>query len=97
MAVLCRRRKYRIRCNSLHPDGILTPMTTAGLRIIDDTYNANPTSMCAAVDILAAFSGRVEEINEKDVLVGNRHQPVQPVGVGANPTVCAPAQRRVCG
>ena len=33
-------------------------VTAAGLRIIDDTYNANPTSMCAAVDILAAFSGR---------------------------------------
>lgn len=33
-------------------------LTATGLRIIDDTYNANPTSMCAAVDILAAFSGR---------------------------------------
>lgn len=33
-------------------------VTGTGLRIIDDTYNANPTSMCAAVDILAAFSGR---------------------------------------
>ena len=33
-------------------------LTGDGLRIIDDTYNANPTSMCAAVDILAAFSGR---------------------------------------
>ena len=33
-------------------------VTSTGLRIIDDTYNANPTSMCAAVDILAAFSGR---------------------------------------
>lgn len=29
-----------------------------GLRVIDDSYNANPLSMCAAVDILAAFSGR---------------------------------------
>ncbi|WP_406227409.1 UDP-N-acetylmuramoyl-tripeptide--D-alanyl-D-alanine ligase [Pseudomonas siliginis] len=29
-----------------------------GMRVIDDTYNANPTSMCAAVDILASFSGR---------------------------------------
>jgi UDP-N-acetylmuramoyl-tripeptide--D-alanyl-D-alanine ligase len=28
------------------------------MRVIDDTYNANPTSMCAAVDILAGFSGR---------------------------------------
>lgn len=26
-----------------------------GMRVIDDTYNANPTSMCAAVDILAGF------------------------------------------
>ncbi len=26
--------------------------------MIDDTYNANPTSICAAVDILADFSGR---------------------------------------
>lgn len=33
-------------------------LSTGGLRIIDDTYNANPTSMCAAVDILAGFSGR---------------------------------------
>jgi UDP-N-acetylmuramoyl-tripeptide--D-alanyl-D-alanine ligase len=29
-----------------------------GLRVIDDSYNANPLSMCAAVDILAGFSGR---------------------------------------
>lgn len=29
VAALCRRRKYRIRCNSLHPDGVLTPMSSA--------------------------------------------------------------------
>ncbi len=29
-----------------------------GIRVIDDTYNANPASICAAVDILAGFSGR---------------------------------------
>ncbi|WP_407312144.1 UDP-N-acetylmuramoyl-tripeptide--D-alanyl-D-alanine ligase [Pseudomonas sp. nanlin1] len=29
-----------------------------GARVIDDTYNANPSSICAAVDILAGFSGR---------------------------------------
>src|SRR5476649_598218 len=33
-------------------------LATNGMRVIDDTYNANPTSMCAAVDILAGFSGR---------------------------------------
>ncbi|HLV17210.1 MAG TPA: UDP-N-acetylmuramoyl-tripeptide--D-alanyl-D-alanine ligase [Pseudomonas sp.] len=30
----------------------------SGLRVIDDSYNANPLSMCAAVDILAGFPGR---------------------------------------
>jgi UDP-N-acetylmuramoyl-tripeptide--D-alanyl-D-alanine ligase len=29
-----------------------------GVRVIDDTYNANPTSVNAAVDILAGFTGR---------------------------------------
>ena len=33
-------------------------LASNGLRVIDDSYNANPLSMCAAVDILAAFSGR---------------------------------------
>ena len=33
-------------------------LTPGGLRVIDDSYNANPLSMCAAVDILAGFSGR---------------------------------------
>lgn len=29
-----------------------------GVRVIDDSYNANPVSVCAAIDILAGFSGR---------------------------------------
>lgn len=33
-------------------------LASNGMRVIDDSYNANPTSMCAAVDILAGFSGR---------------------------------------
>jgi UDP-N-acetylmuramoyl-tripeptide--D-alanyl-D-alanine ligase len=33
-------------------------LAKAGMRVIDDTYNANPSSMCAAIDILAGFSGR---------------------------------------
>ncbi|MCG4451932.1 UDP-N-acetylmuramoyl-tripeptide--D-alanyl-D-alanine ligase [Pseudomonas sp. MMS21-TM103] len=33
-------------------------LATNGVRVIDDSYNANPASMCAAVDILAGFSGR---------------------------------------
>lgn len=30
----------------------------SGVRLIDDSYNANPASICAATDVLAAFSGR---------------------------------------
>jgi len=33
-------------------------LATNGVRVIDDSYNANPLSMCAAVDILAGISGR---------------------------------------
>lgn len=33
-------------------------LSSKGLRVIDDTYNANPTSVNAAVDILAGFAGR---------------------------------------
>ncbi|WAJ36689.1 UDP-N-acetylmuramoyl-tripeptide--D-alanyl-D-alanine ligase [Pseudomonas sp. GOM7] len=33
-------------------------LAPSGVRVIDDSYNANPVSMCAAVDILAGFSGR---------------------------------------
>lgn len=29
-----------------------------GLRVIDDSYNANPAAVCAAIDLLAGFSGR---------------------------------------
>jgi UDP-N-acetylmuramoyl-tripeptide--D-alanyl-D-alanine ligase len=33
-------------------------LTASGLRVIDDSYNANPASVCAAIDILAGFPGR---------------------------------------
>ncbi|GAB3475596.1 UDP-N-acetylmuramoyl-tripeptide--D-alanyl-D-alanine ligase [Azotobacter salinestris] len=33
-------------------------LAPSGVRVIDDSYNANPASMCAAIDILAGFSGR---------------------------------------
>lgn len=31
---------------------------SSGTRLIDDTYNANPASICAAVDVLTGFAGR---------------------------------------
>jgi len=33
-------------------------LASNGIRVIDDSYNANPTSVAAAVDILAGFPGR---------------------------------------
>ncbi|MGE6993046.1 UDP-N-acetylmuramoyl-tripeptide--D-alanyl-D-alanine ligase [Pseudomonas sp. NPDC047961] len=33
-------------------------MLSNGVRLIDDTYNANPASVCAAIDVLAGFAGR---------------------------------------
>jgi UDP-N-acetylmuramoyl-tripeptide--D-alanyl-D-alanine ligase len=33
-------------------------LASNGVRVIDDSYNANPASICAAIDILAGFSGR---------------------------------------
>lgn len=33
-------------------------LTPNGACVIDDTYNANPSSVCAAIDILAGFNGR---------------------------------------
>ena len=59
VAVHCRRRKYRIRCNSLHPDGILTPMTTATLPAGLDPWSlsidADPMGrMCLPEDVAAS-------------------------------------------
>ncbi len=36
---------------------LTTLKSEAGYRVIDDTYNANPFSMAAAIDVLADFSG----------------------------------------
>ncbi len=33
-------------------------MLANGVRLIDDTYNANPASICAAIDVLTSFAGR---------------------------------------
>ncbi|MGU7768852.1 SDR family oxidoreductase [Burkholderia sp. MR1-5-21] len=40
IAAYCKQQGYRIRCNSIHPDGIFTPMTAAFFGDADDTRRA---------------------------------------------------------
>jgi len=55
VAVHCRSAGYRIRCNSIHPDGVLTPMTLPLLGDPDPltvSYDADPTSrFCLTSDV----------------------------------------------
>jgi UDP-N-acetylmuramoyl-tripeptide--D-alanyl-D-alanine ligase len=61
-------------------------LASNGVRVIDDTYNANPTSMCAAIDILAGFSGRtvlvLGDIGELGAWAEAGHRQVGEYAVG---------------
>ena len=58
----------------------------SGLRVIDDSYNANPTSVCAAIDILAGFPGRrvlvLGDIGELGAWAEQGHRQVGSYAVG---------------
>lgn len=69
VAVDCRRKRYRIRCNSVHPDGVLTAMTRAVypegvdpemLTIDKDPMNraCRPEDVAAGVAYLASDEAR---------------------------------------
>ena len=55
VAVHCKRSGYRIRCNSIHPDGIWTPMTQAMMPGLDPAtlgIGADPMArMCDPMDV----------------------------------------------
>ncbi|BAN50098.1 glucose 1-dehydrogenase [Metapseudomonas resinovorans] len=55
VALHCKQEGYRIRCNSVHPDGINTPMTQAlmgGQAIAQELLDQDPKNrMCAPRDI----------------------------------------------
>jgi 3(or 17)beta-hydroxysteroid dehydrogenase len=55
VAIHCKRSGYRIRCNSIHPDGIWTPMTQAMLPNVDPAtlgIGSDPMArMCDPMDV----------------------------------------------
>jgi 3(or 17)beta-hydroxysteroid dehydrogenase len=55
IALHCKQQGYRIRCNSVHPDGVNTPMTQAlagGQPIPQEVLDQDPMNrMCAPLDI----------------------------------------------
>jgi 3(or 17)beta-hydroxysteroid dehydrogenase len=55
VAAHCKRSEYKIRCNSIHPDGIWTPMTQALVPDLDPValgIGSNPMArMCDAQDV----------------------------------------------
>ncbi|WP_415764587.1 glucose 1-dehydrogenase [Pseudomonas sp. ZB1P45] len=55
IALHCKQQGYRIRCNSVHPDGVNTPMTqalTGGQPIPQESLDQDPMNrMCAPRDI----------------------------------------------
>ncbi len=61
VAAHCRQQKYRVRCNSVHPDGVLTPMTRAsypeGIDPVNFTIDKDPMNrMCQPEDVAAAVA-----------------------------------------
>ncbi|WP_137885786.1 glucose 1-dehydrogenase [Pseudomonas sp. 2FE] len=79
VALHCKQQGYRIRCNSVHPDGINTPMTqalTGGQPIPQETLDADPMNrMCAPQDIanvvLFLASNESRFINGAEIRVDN--------------------------
>lgn len=61
-------------------------LASNGMRVIDDTYNANPSSICAAIDLLSGFSGRtvlvLGDIGELGEWAEQGHREVGTYAVG---------------
>ncbi|HLV17942.1 MAG TPA: SDR family oxidoreductase [Pseudomonas sp.] len=60
IATHCRRQRYRVRCNSVHPDGVMTPMTAAtypaGVEPADYTIRQDPMHrLCLPEDVASGI------------------------------------------
>lgn len=79
VALHCKQQGYRIRCNSVHPDGINTPMTqalTGGQPIPQEALDQDPMNrMCAPQDIASVVlflaSDESRFINGAEIRVDN--------------------------
>lgn len=92
VALYCRERRNGIRCNSIHPDGVKTPMVfkvatgaeTATREEIESlSTEANP--MCEPEDIAALVvylaSDESRFVNAAEMLIDNAATATPPVGV----------------
>lgn len=92
VALYCRERRNGIRCNSIHPDGVKTPMVykvatgqeTASREEIESlSTEANP--MCEPEDIAALVlylaSDESSFVNAAEMLIDNAATATPPVGV----------------
>jgi 3(or 17)beta-hydroxysteroid dehydrogenase len=81
VAVHCRSAGYRIRCNSIHPDGVITPMTLPLMGNPDPAtinYDADPTSrFCDPGDVaklvLFLISDESRFINGAQMRISNAY------------------------
>ncbi|RJG13404.1 glucose 1-dehydrogenase [Pseudomonas cavernicola] len=79
VALHCKQQGYRIRCNSVHPDGINTPMTQAlagGQPIPQEILDQDPMNrMCAPQDIASVVlflaSDESRFVNGAEIRVDN--------------------------
>ncbi len=81
VAVHCRSCGYRVRCNSIHPDGVITPMTLPLMGNPDPAtinYDADPTSrFCDPSDVanlvLFLISDESRFINGAQMRISNAY------------------------
>ena len=82
VAVYCRERKNRVRCNSVHPDGVRTPMVVKvatgrdeASRAEIDAITGKSSRFCEAEDVAAVVlflaSDDSRHVNGAEILVDN--------------------------
>jgi 3(or 17)beta-hydroxysteroid dehydrogenase len=91
VAVHCREKKNGVRCNSVHPDGVKTPMVVKVATGRDDASRAeieaiarHSTSFCEPEDIagvvLFLVSDESRHVNGAEIMVDNAALAMGPMG-----------------